>query len=199
MVVFQKIDVLIVEFLKNNESVTYDILQDFFKVSGATVRNSCKRLLKHKIINLKRGRPKIIELEDKDYIINQELVSSREVVREEEGKRKPRSKPAIQVEEGKEEEKEEKQNTKIPGSKEIKGIAVKGRAAEIFYAKLQADERMQINRTGKDNRLIIEISGSDRVYMLIEEEDKDGNIIKSKTAFELNKHDHVRHYTFIFN
>jgi hypothetical protein len=192
MVVFQKIDVLIVEFLKNNESVTYSILEDFFKVSAATIRNSCKRLLKHKIINLK-GWPKIVELEDKDYIINQELVSSREVVHEEEGKRKPRSKPVIQVEEGKGEE------IKVPGSKEIKGITVKGKAAEIFYAKLQADERMQINRTGKDNRLIIEISGTDRVYMLIEEEDKDGNIIKSKTAFELNKHETVRHYTFIFN
>lgn len=192
MVVFQKIDVLIVEFLKNNESVTYSILEDFFKVSAATIRNSCKRLLKHKIINLK-GWPKIVELEDKDYIINQELVSSREVIHEGEANRKPRSKPAIQVEEGK------KEDTRVPGSKEIKGIVVKGKDAEIFYAKLQADERMQINRTGKDNRLIIEISGSDRVYMLIEEEDKDGNIIKSKTAFELNKHDHVRHYTFIFN
>jgi len=198
MVVFQKIDVLIVEFLKNNESVTYSILEDFFKVSAATVRNACKRLLKHKIINLK-GWPKIVELEDKDYVINQELVSSREVVHEGEANRKPRSKPLIQIEEGKKEEKEDKPDTSVPGSKEIKGIAVKGRAAEIFYAKLQADERMQINRTGKDNRLIIEISGSDRVYLLIEEEDKDGNIIKSKTAFELNKHAHVRHYTLIFN
>jgi len=213
MAEFQKIDVKVLQFVQDKDFTTYDELCNTFNITIAVARNAIARLTKYNYVQVVRSKPSRISAEDKGIVIDPKFVSNREEshVRSEviEGEF---TSSEVNESDDQEQPKNETEKKNLPVKKKFrigtpKGFKppVEGKAAELFYAKLEiTNERIRINRHGKRNRLIIEVKGSDRVLILVEEEDETGKVIESTSFFEFNQDEDnnkkvTRYFTLVFN